>query len=101
MTQLALLKRKINFASDKQISHVIICTYIDKEKERLEFSLARIPHTQPPPPQPLKVTDPVWMSFGQPQLQGPRCDLGAQPSVPVPTKTARREYEPHYCLDFP
>ena len=30
MTQLALLKRKINFAGDKHISHVIICRYIDK-----------------------------------------------------------------------
>lgn len=71
MTQLALLKRKINFSSDKQISRVIICTYIDKEKERLEFSLARIPHTQPPPPQPLKGTGFVWMAFWQAQLQGP------------------------------
>lgn len=33
MTQLALLKRKLNFASDKQIGHVIICTYRDKGKE--------------------------------------------------------------------
>lgn len=49
MTQLALLKRKINFLlAISKISHVIICTYKDKEKECLEFSLARIPHTQPP-----------------------------------------------------
>lgn len=33
MTQLAPLKRKLNFASDKQIGHVIICTYRDKGKE--------------------------------------------------------------------
>ena len=63
MTHLALLKRKINFASDKQISHVIICTYKDKEKECWEFSLARIPHTQPPPRQPLRGTDPVGMGY--------------------------------------
>lgn len=72
MTQLALLERKINFASDKQISHVIIHTYIDKEKEYLEFSPTSIPHTQPPPPQTQKGTDPVRMEFGQHhQLQGP------------------------------
>lgn len=63
MTQLALLKRKINFANDKQISHVIICTYKDKEKECLEFSPARIPHTQP---QPLRGTDPVELGYRLP-----------------------------------
>jgi hypothetical protein len=45
MTQLALLKRKINFASDKQIGHVIICSYIDKEREHLELSHAGKAHT--------------------------------------------------------
>ena len=50
MTQLALLKRKIiNFSSDNQISHVIICTSIDKRKECLEFSLTNTSHTASPP----------------------------------------------------
>lgn len=71
MTQLALLKRRINFASNKQISHVIIRTYIDKGKERLEFSLPRLPHAWPLTPQTLKDTAPVWMGSGQPQLEGP------------------------------
>lgn len=49
MTLLALLKRKINFSRDKQISRVIICSHTDKEKDRLELSHAGIPHFQPLP----------------------------------------------------
>lgn len=48
MTQLALLKRKINYADDKQSLRGIICSYIDKGGERLELS-----HTEylaPAPP---------------------------------------------------
>lgn len=56
MTQLALVERKINFASDKQINRVIICTYIDKEREHLELSHARIPHTLHAPQRPQKGT---------------------------------------------
>lgn len=62
MTWLALLKRKINFASDKQTGHVIICSYIDKEREHLELSHAGIPHS-PSPLQPPKATDLLWMGY--------------------------------------
>lgn len=99
MTQLALLKRKINFASNKQISHVIICTYTDKGKERLEFSLTRIPPAPPNTPKPLKIQTlfgwgaaaPAPGSLTRPHAQAPL------PALTLPG----RECEPQYRLDFP
>lgn len=97
MTQLALLKRKINFASDKQISHVIICTYKDKEKECLEFSLARIPHTQPPPSTAPEKNGPCGDGIQAPGSLMPPRSLLLCPAPRLPGT----HWEPHDCLDFP
>lgn len=99
MTQLALLKRKINFASDKQIGHVIIiCSYIDKEREHLELNHAGIPHS-PSPLQPPKATNVLWMGYWNLSFWVP--DVTLISKFPPSLRLPGREHERYQCLDFP
>lgn len=69
MTQLALVKRRNNFASDKQISHVTISTHTDKEKERLELSHAGISHTLHATLWLLTGTSPICLGYWNPSSE--------------------------------
>lgn len=102
MTQLALLKRKINFAGDKQIGHVIICTYIDKENERLEFSLAGVPHTQPSLPRgaPPHSYQEAQTLFGW-DIGSPSSRSLCNPSAQAAPEAAGRDCDRLYPRDFP